>query len=85
MDELARKRAERARDSRLWGAEDALEDLLDQIRTGEVKPTWLAVHYMEGDPSEGMEHRYSAAGLTYPHHIALLNIALDRVMKEWKE
>lgn len=84
MDELARKRAEKRQDSRLWTAEDALEDLLARIRAGEIKPTWLAIHYMEGSPETGQEHHYQVAGLTYPQHIALLNVALDRVLREWR-
>lgn len=84
MDELASKRAERNSDSRLWSAEDALEDLLGRIRSGKVKPCWLAIHYMEGDPEKtGMEHGYVVSGVTYPHHLALLQVGIQHLMKEW--
>lgn len=85
MDELAKKRADKAADSRLWSPQDALEDLLAEIRAGRIKPTSLAIHYWEGMPESGLEHHYSAAGLTYPSHIALLTVGLDRVVQDWKK
>lgn len=85
MDELARKRAENAGDCRLWSAEDALEDLLQRVRSGEVKPLHIAIHFLEDKPSGGYRHGYTVAGATFQQHIALLNVALNRVIKDWCE
>lgn len=85
MDELAKKRADKMGDSRLWSAADALEDLLSDVRSGKVNPTQLAIHYFEGTPETGLEHHYAVSGLTYPNHIALLTIALQRMVGEWKK
>ena len=84
MDELAKKRADKLQDSRLWTAKDAIEDLLADVIAGKINPTQLAIHYFEGTPETGLKHHYQAAGLTYPNHIALLNVALDRMLRDWK-
>ena len=86
MNELAKKRADVAGDSRLWSPEDALEDLLNEIKAGRIKPTQLAIHYFEGTPETGMKHDYSAAGLTFgsnsgqgdPNHVRSSNSTAGR-------
>ena len=70
-------------DSTLWIPENALRDLLKRIETGEAKPTALAVHYYERTLTGGRIHRWHASGLTYPEHIALLQVATFESIRDW--
>ena len=84
MDEIAKRRAEKASDGRLWTAADALEDTVNRVRgmTGKVK---MAIHLWEVHPDGSKTHNYTTAGLTYPEHIALLIMSMKRVTEEWME
>jgi hypothetical protein len=82
MDELARKRADKKQDSREWSCLDALEDLIERIKSGEINPAQMAIHFYEKTDS-GRTHHFQVANLTYPEHIALLAVASHRVITEW--
>ena len=80
MDELAAKRAERSNDCRLWSAEDCLEDALKEVKGKKVH---MAIHWFEIDEDGGRVHHFAASNVTYPEHIALLNIALRDCIDNW--
>lgn len=85
VENLNKRRADRAGDSRLWSPLECLEDLVSKIKSGEVKPSQLAVHFFEERDNGGKTHRFTVSGVTFPEHIALLNIALCRTIEEWRE
>lgn len=85
MNEIARAKAEKNNDSRLWSTEDALEDVLQRLRAGQIKPDQLAIHWFENLPGGGYRHGYTVAGVTFQQHMALLHVGLDRTMKAWVE
>lgn len=82
MDEIARKRAEVKGDSREWTCVDALEDMIIRIKSGEIVPSGMAIHFWEKS-EDGRTHHYQVAGLTFPEHIALLTIGKKRIVDEW--
>ena len=82
MDEIARRRAEKKQDSREWSCLDALEDTIQHIKSGEIKPESMAIHWWEKQ-DDGRTHHYQVSGLTYPEHIALLSLAEYRVITDW--
>jgi hypothetical protein len=82
MDEIAKKRAEIKGDSREWTALDCLEDLISEIKEGKVNPKKMVIHFLH-EENETEFHHYSCAGVTYQDHIAILNLALKRVLEEW--
>ena len=81
MDEIARKRAEKLGDSREWSAKDALEDTIKEIEGKEVE---LAIHWWVIRPDGTRDHHYAIAGLTFPVHIALLEISKTSVIEQWR-
>jgi len=83
MDELARKRAEQKQDSREWSCLDALEDLIERIKSGEINPSQMTIHFYE-KKDEGRTHHFQVANMTYSEHIALLAVASHRVITEWQ-
>ena len=83
--ELRRRKADKLGDSREWTTQDLLEDLLDQLRKGEIAPAQIAVHWFERAETGGLRHHYGCAGLTYADHLSLLEIAKHRLLNEWIE
>ena len=80
---LNERRAVKASDCRQWSAQDLAETLLADIKSGKIKPAQIVVHYFEPLPQGGAVHHNYAAGVTFPEHIALLHVALDRLLKQW--
>lgn len=83
MDELAKRRALMKNDCREWSALDALEDLVAAIKNGQTNPKEIAIHWFEEKEDGGMQHHFQCAGLTYSSHLALLNVALIRIIEDW--
>lgn len=81
---LAAARATKAEDCRLWSPLDALKDLVRRIEAGEVNPTQLVVHYFEETADGCRNHHYTAAGVTFPEHLALLAVAQHRTLEMWR-
>ena len=81
---LNKARAEKAQDSRLWTPRDMLADMLADIEAGRVNPKEICVHWFEETPKGGYRHFFCVAGLTYQTHIALLHVALNRVLDMWR-
>lgn len=82
MDEIAARRADKAGDNRLWSAEDALENAMKAVKGKDVH---LAVHWFEMTKDGARVHHFSAANATYPEHIALLEIAMYELIRNWTE
>lgn len=80
---LSSARAAKTNDCFDWTPLDALKDLVKGIEDGKINPSNLVVHYFEADKDGGRRHHYQAAGLTFPDHIALLHVAMDRALREW--
>ena len=86
MDEIAKRRAEKMQDCREWSPLDALLSLVDEIKRGEARPVNIVVHWFEDDPDNkgGKIHHWTASGVTFPEHIALLNVALGSILEKWR-
>lgn len=85
MNDLAHRRAERARDSKLWTPLDALEWLSEEILAGRIDPSQLVIWYRgKDDPDGGSILGHVVSGCGFPEHIALLNMALHEVLHDWK-
>lgn len=84
MNEVARRKAEKAGDCKLWSAQDALEDTLERLKKGEIDPQQLVIVMLDHpDVNEDRRFRFVASGVSVAEHIALLNAALKDVMDEW--
>ena len=81
--EFRRRKADKLGDSRQWTAEDLLSDMLARLRKGEIAPEQLVVHWFERAASGGLGHHYGCAGVTYPDHLSLLEVAKHRLLNEW--
>jgi hypothetical protein len=77
VSRIATARAQKANDSRKWTPKELLEELLDQIKNGDVKPRQIAVHWFEdaGEDNVGA-HRFLAANSTWMDHLALLEVGM---------
>lgn len=84
MNDLARRRAEQASDSKLWSPTDALELILSDIKEGKISPDGLAIHYWKRNPNGSRTMNHCVAGLDFPEHITLLTVALSRVVEDYK-
>lgn len=80
MDEIAAKRAEKSRDSKLWTARDALLDLVGPIDNG-LDTDCHAIPYVENVPNS-TSIRYSS-GLSHDQHISLLEMAKFNVIRDY--
>lgn len=69
-------------DSRLWTPLDALKELVRAIEAGEENPEGLVIHWWEEKRGE-RDYRYLASKVTFPDHLALLDVAHNQVLKEW--
>ncbi len=49
MDELSKRRAFKAENSRLWAPVDALEYLISEIKNGSIVMDKIIIHYLTGD------------------------------------
>ena len=85
VSSFAKARAIRNQDSRLWTPEDLLVDLLEQIRSGQVKPNQLAVHWFEKneDKNKVGDHIFLVANCNFYEHVTMLNVALAQAMGHW--
>ena len=72
---LAKPRADKADDCRLWTPLDALKDLIRQIEDGEVAPDRLIVIHHKGAAGPG-DLYVRFAGVDKLQTLALLSIAL---------
>jgi hypothetical protein len=82
---LAKARAEKANDSRLWTPIDALKDVISEIEAGKIKADQIAIHWRETNEDGSCDFCYCVAGLTFSDHIALLHAALARVLELWRK
>lgn len=77
--------ADKAGDSRLWSAEQMLDELLEEVKTGKVKPKRMLVLFWE--PLEGNREQksYRAVNFTNAEYIGYLASAAHDALHEWKE
>lgn len=83
MDEFSKRRAEKIGDNRLWSPKDALEDAIAAIKDVDPDKVCIAVHWFEKQEDGSRRHHYSAANCTFPEHMALLEVALKKVIDDW--
>lgn len=93
VDQLAERRAEKAEDSRLWSALDALasaaEDIQAEQAKGNVVKELIVYYYVrtpEGDKTDRLDPIRLArriAGLRIPETIGMLHLALSQMVRNW--
>ncbi len=82
---LAEVRATKAADARLWSPLDCLRAVIRDIESGEIAPEQISVQFMERKKDgEGRWYSGYCAGVTFPEHIVLLEMAKDRVKQLWR-
>ena len=86
MDEIARRKAEKAANNELWSPLDALEDAAESVRKAEAAglKVMLVVTWWEQEESGDREMHFTAAHLNRPEHIAILEMAKLRQLEDWK-
>lgn len=82
---LAEVRAVKAQDSRLWSPRDALASVLRAIDSGEIAPTAISIDYYEDTPDGDLSHHYTVSNLTREQRIAMLVLAQQRALEEWRK
>lgn len=81
---LNEARAVKASDNRLWSPVEMLQAVIRDIQSGEINPKRIVVHYFEQEePDKGSIYNAYTCGVTYEEHIALLNIALEQIIKDF--
>lgn len=79
ISHLALKR----QDSTLWSPLDTLKEMVRAIEAGETNPTGLTILFYEDRPGE-RHYGYLASNLTTPEHLALMDVAHNIALEEWK-
>ncbi len=80
---LAEHRALAKADAREWSPRDMAERLLRRIEAGEINPSRIIVHYMEGDEVAGFQHYHMCAGVSVDSHLSLLAVATHETLRDW--
>lgn len=80
---IAEAKANKSRDSTLWTPAEMLKAILGDIESGEINPTKICVHYFE-DKEDRCTHGFYAANLSFEEHIALLTVALNSTVEDWR-
>lgn len=70
--------------SKAWSVEQALENLLADIRSGAINPVQLALIYMEDTEDGRRRPGYVYAGCNIAESIALHVIAQVRGVEDWR-
>lgn len=69
---LGAERAERKRDNREWTVEDALEEMLCELRAGDIRPVHLVIHYLE--PADVMDPEADPERLRHGCYLVHVNL-----------
>ena len=83
MDEFSKKRAEKLGDNRFWTPMDSLEDTIERIKGLDPKKVMMVTHWWEVQDDGTRIHHYSAANLTTPEHISILEVSKLRLVTWW--
>lgn len=86
-DPLRERRADKAKDAKLWTPLDALRAMIRDIENGSITaPNQIVIIYQkEGAKGENNTIGYYQAGLDRATHIALLEVHKYKYLKDWVE
>lgn len=85
MDEIAKRRAEKNGDNRLWKPMDAIEDCRHTMESGEIEADQILIILVDKADEHGRRGITTfAANLTTPDRIALLNVELQYTIEKWR-
>jgi hypothetical protein len=86
--------ADTTRNCKHWSPEQALEEALKDLRSGEMatrnngevgKVTQLSIHfYIEGSDGRLLPCHY-VSGMSHAEYIALLTLSLQRGIEDWRD
>jgi len=78
--------ADKSGDSRMWSAEQMLEELLSDVRSGKLKPDKMIVLFWEPKDGGKSSTRYSRyVNFTKAEQVAFLARAAHDALHDWKE
>lgn len=83
MDEVAKRKAEKANNNRLWAPQDAIEDALMRIKDKDPKKIHLMVAWREELDDETSKIHWSAANIQRHDQISLLELVKFDLIKDW--
>lgn len=84
MDEITRKRLRKPGDSGSWTPKECLQRALDDIESGEEKPTRCLVIFIEDPIPDGMSITPYRANLNRLEEIGYLNLHMSIQLDKWK-
>jgi len=71
--------------SAVWSGEQCVEEFLGEIKSGKIKPTKLMIlWFSEGEDGRMRPHRWFA-NMSRTEEIALLQLAIQMGIEDWKE
>lgn len=79
---LSKVRAFRANDTSKWTAVELLEDLLEQVKSGQINPKQIAVHWFENADKPELigPHDYILAKCNIAEHMMLLEVGKQKMI-----
>lgn len=81
---LGEARAHKDSDARHWSPLDALKALVRDIEAGQINPVAISAWYWHENSDKSTSLHYSAAGLTYEQHVAMLGLAHHKTIADWR-
>lgn len=83
MESLGKRRAFEFNDSSKWEPIELLEDMVEAVKTGRIKPVRMLVLYVEERADESgktlFTHSWITSRSSWENSIAMLHIALKRI------
>lgn len=76
---------EKSHDSRMWSAEQMLEDLLEEVRSGKVKPERMIVLFWEPLEDSRLRRSSRAVNFTNAEYAGFLVSASHDALHDWKQ
>ena len=83
MNELAKKRMEKKGDCKEWTPLDCLENLVHEIKTGQIDPEMLSIHWMNKEVDGMQSFDYDMANMNHKDHLVLCDLIKRAVLREW--
>jgi len=80
---LAKARAKKARDNALWSAADLLEECLQEVRNGKIKPLHAVVMLWDDEEDKVVRHWW-ASNVTAIEHTGYLAMALEEMCEKMR-
>ena len=77
--------ADKSGDSRMWSPRQCLQNLIDEIDAGKVKPEKVLILYWENVGAKKLRRCEYCSGMTMVEHVAYLSEACHSAIETWKK